>query len=84
MKVLWQKGTDLFEDLTEDQCDRSRDWGQEARKVGMDWPEESLVSTNNDIFFYSKSNGKPEILKRGVTCSNVSVFKRSIWCSCVG
>lgn len=36
VKVLWLKGTDLFEDLREDFCDWSRDWGQEARKVGMD------------------------------------------------
>lgn len=84
VKVLWLKGTDLFEDLREDFCDWSRDWGQEARKVGMDWAEESLVSPNNDIFLYSKSSGKPKILKREVTYSNVSIFKRSIWCSCVG
>lgn len=58
----------------------------EARRpgsMGVDWAEESLVSPNNDIFLYSKSSGKPKILKREVTCSNVSIFKRSIWCSCV-
>lgn len=37
--------------------------------------EESLVSNTNDISLYSKSNGKLDILKRGVACSNVSIFK---------
>lgn len=39
------------------------------------WNEESLVSNNNDISLYSKSNGKLEVVKRGVACSNVSIFK---------
>lgn len=39
------------------------------------WNEESLISNTNDISLYSKRNGKLEILKRGVACCNVSIFK---------
>lgn len=45
--------------------------------MGQDWTEERLVSYTDDIPL-SKSNKKLKILKRGGTCSNVSIFKRPI------
>lgn len=73
----------MFEELRESQFDGAQRLRPGDLEMSKKWNEESLLSNTNNISLYSKRNGKLEILKRGVACSNVSIFKNP-YGDCVG